>query len=265
MKLIVTTLLLSLSLMASSGVHWQKVEKKFKPIANTSSYSGHKSPKYELIGLKDNAKVEVDYYLSTLEKKKVEYKSGGVALPKSGYDTYHALVANIETPNALYSATTYIFKHGRPSPVSPTKLTSLNKSKFEIRPILLPREHDRYTADQKYGFRLYFDDKIVANQSISFVTSNGTKIDTKSDKNAELQITMPSDFKDVKNSRRGNKPANFILSSSYQKDNKMFHTTLTMPYHINPNNHWQSQLYGLLVMFLGMIFGLFIYRRVKNG
>ena len=262
MRVLTIFILLLLSSEANDWIHWQKVEKKFKPIA--SHHGGHNVPKYELIALGEG-KVEVDYYLSTLEKKSVEYKREGIALPKSSYDTYHALVANVETPNSIHTAITYIYKHGRPSRVSPTKLTSLNKAKFEIRPILLPREHDRYISSKRYGFRLYFDDKILANQTISIITSNGTSIDSISDSSGEFFIKLPSDFKDVKKSRRGNAPANFIIRSSYQDEKRVYDTTLTMPYHINPNEYWQSQVYGILVMFLGMIFGFFIYRRVKNG
>jgi hypothetical protein len=262
MKRLLPILIVALSWLGAEGLVWHKAVKKIKPLTTNAHHGGHGGMShYELKGFKDGSKVSVDYYLANLEKKSMEYPKGGMCLPKSPFGNYHALVATGEIDGKVYSATTYIYKHGRPAKVSPTKLTSIDKVKFEIRPIHLPREHDRYTADKKYGFMLNFEGKPLANQSIKLSTSNGSKLSFTSDSNGELKVTLPSDFKEVKKTRRGNRPANFILSATYQN----YHTTLTMPYHINPNNHWQSIPYGILVMLLGMLAGFFIYRRVNNG
>lgn len=254
--------LLAFGLLNAEAMVWHKATKKIKPLTTNAHHGGHGGMShYELKGFKEDSKVTVDYYLANLDKKSMEYPNGGMCLPQSPFGNYHALVATGESDGKIYSTTTYIYRHGRPAKVSPTKLTAINKAKFEIRPIHLPREHDRYTADKKYGFVLYFEGKPLANQSIALTTSNGSTLNFTSDSNGEFKITLPSDFKEVKQTRRGNKPANFILTSAYQN----YHTTLTMPYHINPNNHWQSIPYGILVMLLGLLAGFFIYRRVNNG
>jgi len=257
-KKLITLILFTLSLLGAEALVWHKASKKIKPLGGHGGHSRGMSH-YELKGMSEGAKV--DYYLANLEKKSMEYPNGGMCLPKSPFGNYHALVANSQADGKIYSATTYIYRHGRPAKVSPTLLTAINKAKFEIRPVHLPREHDRYTANKSYHFALYFDTQPLANHTVEFSTSNGTTLNLTSDAKGRFSITLPSDFKEVKKSRRGNKPANFIAKSSYQNHI----TTLTMPYHINPNNHWQSIPYGILVMLLGLLAGFFIYRRVNHA
>jgi len=262
MKRLLSILLVTWSLLGAEGLVWHKATKKIKPLTpNPHAQHGGGMSYYELQGFVEGSKVSVDYYLANLDKKRVEYQKNGITLPKSPFGNYHALVASGEIEGKNYFATTYIYKHGRPSKVSPTKLTAIAKATLEIRPIHLPREHDRYSADKKYGFRLYFKGKPLAKKSIAFSTTNGTKLNFTSNQNGAFKVVLPSDFKEVKKTRRGNRPANFILTSTYQN----YHTTLTMPYHINPNNHFQSIPYGILIMLLGMLAGFFIYRRVQNG
>lgn len=251
-----------MSSLGAEGLVWHKATKKIKPITTNAHHGGHGGMShYELKGFKEDSKVTVDYYLANLEKKSMEYPNGGMCLPQSPLGNYHALVATGESNGKIYSTTTYIYRHGRPAKVSPTKLTTINKATFEIRPIHLPREHDRYKASKSYNFELYFDGKPQANSKVAFSTSNGMTLELQSDAKGRFSVTMPNDFSEVKKSRRGNKPANFILTSTYQN----YTTTLTMPYHINPVNHWHSIPYGILVMLLGLLAGFFIYRRVNNG
>lgn len=252
---------MAVGLLNAEAMVWHKATKKIKPITTNAHHGGHggKMSHYELKGVNQGAKV--DYYLANLEKKSMEYPNGGMCLPPSPYGNYHALVATGESDGKIYSSTTYIYRHGRPAKTSPTLLTTINKAKFEIRPTYLPREHDRYKASKSYHFELYFDGKPQANTKVAFSTSNGSMLEVQSDAKGKFSVTMPNDFKEVKKSRRGNKPANFILTSEHQN----FHTTLTMPYHINPINHWHSIPYGILVMLLGLLVGFFIYRRVNNG
>ncbi len=255
--------LLSMSLLGAAGLHWEKA--KFRPVSTSAAHGAHGgdggSAHYRLAGIEEGMSAEVTYTLANLEQKKMSYPIGGMCLPESPWGNYHALTANAEHNGIRYSATTYIYKEGRPAKASPTKLTTTGKSPFEIRPIHLPREHDRYTASMQYGFVLIRDGKPLADTKVSFESTNGTKMELVSDKYGRFTLELPSDFKEVAKSRRGNKPADFILSS----EDGSYRTSLTMPYHINPNEHWQSVPYGVLTMLLGMLAGLLLYRKVKNG
>jgi hypothetical protein len=187
-----------------------------------------------------------------------------INLPRSMYDNYHAISAKVIDKNSIYGATYYIYKHGKPSHTSPTKITALDKLAFEIKPNPLPREHDRYKESKEYSFLVTFNNKPVSAE-VNLTTLNGTKLSFKSDKNGVLKFSMPKDFEDVKNSRRVNPASYFILSSNITEGDKEYYTTLSMPYYVNPTNHWESVPWGVATMILGFLLGLFLYKRSQNG
>ena len=227
-------------------------------------HSGMKTAMYQLVGYNGSQDAKVTYILSTLEKKDIKLKANMINLPKSKFANYHAICAEITDINKVYAATYYIYKHGMPSKTSPTKLTGMDKLTFEIKPNPLPREHDRYTSSKKYSFLVTFENRPMETE-ILLTTHNGSKLKLKSDKDGILEFIMPNDFKDVKNSRRANPASYFTLSSGITKDSKEYYTTLSMPYYVNPVDYWQSIPYGALVAIIGFLFGLFLYRRSKNG
>jgi hypothetical protein len=239
-------------------------QKAAKEHGGGHNHGGMKTAMYQLVGYNGSQEANVTYILSNLEQKEIKLKANMINLPKSMYDNYHALSAKVTDKDTIYGASYYIYKHGKPSRTSPTKLTHLDKLKFEIKPNPLPREHDRYKESKSYSFLVTYENKPVSTD-IKLTTLNGSEIDLKSDADGVLEFVMPKDFKDVKNSRRANPASYFILSSHIQKDAKAYYTTLSMPYYVNPVNHWQSIPYGVVVMVIGFLFGLFLYKRSKNG
>ncbi|NOQ32128.1 MAG: hypothetical protein GQ570_13510 [Helicobacteraceae bacterium] len=229
-----------------------------------SHHGGGKVSMYELINFTPSQNAKVSYIFSTLEKKSIELAPNTATLPKSGVNNYHALIAEVSEDNRVYSAIYYIYKHGKPSQTSPTKLTSLQKVEFEIKPNPLPREHDRYSGSKEYSFLVTLDSK-PQEIEVEFQTLNGTKKIYKSDANGVLKLTLPNDFKNVKHIRRANKASHFILSTKTTKNNKEYFTTLSAPYSVNPTNYWQSVSLGLITAIAGFIIGIFIYRKRKNG
>jgi len=226
---------------------------------------GMKTAMYQLVGFNGSMDVDVQYYLSNLENKPLAMDANMINLPRSMYDNYHALVANVSKDNVNYSAVYYLYKHGRPSKTSPTKLTSLKKASFEIIPNNLPREHDRYYGSKSYEFILRFKEKPLQNQHITLTTLNGTNQEIFTDSEGKFKISLPNDFENVQVGRRANQPSYFILSSSIKNDAKEYHTTLSSPYHVNPTDYWSSIPAGMSIAGVGFAFGLLLLWRRNHG
>ena len=263
MRYFITALLFSISLYAEAYINWQP------PIAKASAkdhnqHSGRKAKQLQLNNSDSTANTEVFYLLSTLEKRDLVLKNGLVTLPRTGVDNYHALVVNQAGENNVNSSVRYIYNYGRPSKTSPTKITEIKKSELEIHPVLLPREHDRYTGSISYAFELSFKEKNLPNISIEFTTSNGSSETLKSDETGKFKATMPNDFKEVKPGIRANRPSEFILKASHIYEGITYSTTLAMPYHVNPTDYWRTQTLAIVLLVLGLIIGIFMFRNIHK-
>lgn len=224
-----------------------------------------KTAMYQLVGFNGSMSADVKYHLSNLEIKPLKMNANMVNLPRSMYDNYHALVTNVTKGDDYYTSVYYLYKHGKPSKTSPTKLTFKQKGLFELVPNHLPREHNRYYGSKTYSFILMYENNVVSNESVKLTTLNGTTKDLFTNENGEFSVTLPNDFKNVKTGRRSNLPSYFILSSSIKKGDKNFHTTFSNPYHVNPNDYWSSIPAGFGFAGLGLLIGLVILKRRKNG
>lgn len=266
MKLILIALLCSLSLQAQDYINWQPPVVKEKKDAHQGhgGHGGRKAKQFEVNNCDHNAISEAYYLMPTLEKKPLIPEHGLVSIPRTGMDNYHALVINQKKDKSVNSSVRYIYSRGRPSKVSPTKITQIQKSELEIAPILLPREHDEYKGSQSHDFELRFKGKALGQTSVTFTTSNGTKEILESDENGKFSITVPNDFEDVKVGRRKNKAAEFILGASYINQDITYTTTLSMPYYVNPVDYWNSREAGLVVLIVGLILGLYLFRNINK-
>lgn len=266
MKYFITALLFLLPLQAQGFISWQKpVVKAQKPNhQNHGGHGGRKAKQLQLHNSNPVAHSEAFYILSTLEKRELSLENGLVTLPKTGVSNYHALVINQTYENNVNSSVRYIYGHGRPSKTSPTKITHMKKSELEIAPSPLPREHDRYASSRTYAFELRFKGKAFPNATVTLSTSNETEETFKSNEDGEFKVTIPNDFKDVKTGRRANKAAEFMLKASHLDNGINYTTTLAMPYSVNPVNHWQNRTMGLIVLVIGLIVGLFLFRNINK-
>jgi hypothetical protein len=214
---------------------------------------------YDISSIDANATIV--YIKPNLEKKELKYKKM-LTPPRAGYAGYSTLAITSIKDNHTYSATRYIYSHGRPAPHTPRELLALQNSKLEIKPTPLSREHDRYKASNWYKFLVIYDKKILADTNVMLSTQNGTTKEYKTDSNGVLRVVLPNDFENVKPNRRANKPSEFSLEVS--KEN---HTsTLTMPYSVNAQDYWQSRNEGFIAIVAGFILAIggFMIGR-KNG
>jgi len=186
----------------------------------------------------------------------LEPNEGKFAIPKTGLDNYHALVAEKTTGNVIESAIRYVSLRGKPSGHSPSELTAQQKASFEIVPAPLPREHWHYTSGKNAVFTLRLLNEPIAGAMVFLTTANGTTVDTITDSNGKFAFQLPEDFEKIIPGRRKNAPVEFRIEAEVEKDGKQYFSSLSDKYYVNPN-HWQSFQGGLLVMALGMGVGLF--------
>lgn len=233
--------------------------------AVASKHGGHgkgESAMFALMNMENNTSAKL--ILPDLTSQSLAFKLNTVLLPKPSMGGYYAMVAEGNGTNAIFSAVRYLSLQGRPSKISPTKLTALPKASLEIVPNPLHREHDRYTASKSYQFVLRFHDQALANTVVSLETHNTPAQTVTTDAAGKFTITLPNDFKNVQIGRSENKPSEFLLTTQHREGETLYQSSLTMPYSLNPNDYWQSQTYGAGAIFIGFLGGILLYRRTKK-
>ncbi len=185
---------------------------------------------------------------------------GKAALRPDGINNYRALAAVRRDSTLVESALRYQFSAGgKPSGHSPAELTAAQKLPLEIVPDPLPREHWRYTGGRQAVFRLRFDGAPLADSWVGLETSNGSRLQARSDAAGRVAFTLPDDFSQVQPGRNNNRPAEFTVRSGAVADGVLYRTNLSAAYYVNPS-HWQSGGQALLVTGLGFLAGLGLVR-----
>ena len=247
-------------------INWQPpVVKQSK--AKMKGHGGHsfrKAKKFEVNNFNPNAATEAYYLLPKLEKKSLTVENALVSLPRTGIDNYHALVVIQKHEKSIRSSVRYIYSRGRPSEISPTKITAFEKSALEIEPVLLPKEHNEYEGSDTYDFIVRFNGKPLVNQSIAFATSQETTETLTTDDDGRFSLTLPNDFTNVVMNKRGNKAAEFVLKTSYTHEGVEHANTFTMPYYVNATDYWKDEFGGALLLFLGLILGIYLFRNINK-
>lgn len=266
MKKILFFLLLGVSLWGyGKGVLYWAPHGCDEGKATASKHGGHgkgESAMFALMNSEENTSAKL--ILPDLSEKALSFTLNTVMLPKPSMGGYYAMVAEVSTATRVQSAVRYLSLQGRPAKVSPALLTALSKSALEIVPDPLHREHDRYTASKSYRFILKFQNKPLKNATVTLETHKTPIQNYMSDERGSFTITLPNDFTDVRVGRSENKPSEFLLSVHHNDNFTAYTSTFSMPYHINPNDFWQSQSWGIGAIFLGFLGGIFLYRRHKK-
>jgi hypothetical protein len=198
-----------------------------------------------------------------LTTEALSMKHGGVTLPGSGMDNYHAIVAEKDWGDHKEAVIRYEYQHGRPSKQSPSRLAAQQKTKFEIVPDPIPREHYRYHSQQRWGFLVRYDGAPVADLKVELQTSNGSRLEAVTDAGGRVEFQIPDDFPEVVKGERDSRSGQFTLSGEYFQGGVRYTTQLNADYRVNPG-HWQSTPLGLAVIGFGFVAGSLL-GRVKNG
>lgn len=198
--------------------------------------------------------------LSTLPLKA---NMGTITIPSTGVDNYHAVVAEKDWGNLIEAVVRYEYLRGKPSGQSPTKLSGVQKTAFEVVPAPIPRGHYRYYSDQEWGFLLRFMNRPVPNHPVVMETANGSEVRGVADKQGLVRLHMPDDFPNVIEGVRDNRGAELIVSAEYTVDDITYQSALSAEYRIN-QRHWKSLELGVVVAGLGMLVGGIIGRKKNN-
>jgi len=175
-----------------------------------------------------------------------------IGIKSTGKNNYHALIASRQTNTMTETAIRYVYMHGRPTGHSPSALTAAAKSDLEIVPAPLPREHRLYTSNHPAKFLLRFNRVPLKNFPVAVNTSNGSRLNLKTDEKGMLSIHIPDDFASVKPGSSNNPPAEWRIEAVYSRNGRNFRTVLSAAYHADPN-HWQPLSWGLAAVAGGML------------
>lgn len=237
--------------------------KGVKPKAENSQrhqHGGRRGAKQiRLVGA-DGAKITVwKPDLSTIVLGKKHVMHGTITLPRTGVSNYHAIVAEKDWGDSKEAIVRYEYLRGKPSKNSPTILSAAQKTEFEIVPDPIPRGHYHYYSGQEWDFITRFKDKPVPNLPVVFETSNGTRMEAKSDSDGRVSFLLPVDFPDLVPGKRERLSSDFMLSAEYRDGDMTYQSALSAEYQINRLN-WRSVGWGSAVMIVGMVAGGFIGR-----
>jgi hypothetical protein len=215
------------------------------------SHDRHGSKQFML----ENAEgASITLWKPDLTSQPLKPSHGGFALPGTGMDNYHAIVAERTWGGSSESLIRYAYLFGRPSKHSPRELTAAVKTDLEIAPDPIPREHYRYYSNHTWGFRLRLHGLPAAGVPLTLRTDNGTNLEAVSDDTGRVVFLLPDDFPHVQDGERDTRSAGFTVSAEKHEAGIDYRTTLAADYQINPD-HWQSTPLGLMAAGFGMLAG----------
>ncbi|MCU7931635.1 MAG: hypothetical protein KZQ90_12605 [Candidatus Thiodiazotropha sp. (ex Codakia rugifera)] len=229
-----------------------------KPIEQPSH--DHRGAKQ--IALENGEGATITLWKPDLTTQTLILEHGGITIPKTGIDNYHVVVAEKDWGNQKEAVIRYEYMFGRPSKQSPSKLTTVEKTDFEIVPDPIPREHYRYHSMQTWGFLVRLHGKPIPNLELILQTTNGSQQTAISDRNGRVEFQIPDDFPNIVAGERDKRSAQLTISSRYRKGDIAYQTQLNADYRVNPT-HWQSSQLGLWVVGVGMLAGGYLGRTRK--
>jgi hypothetical protein len=140
---------------------------------------------------------------------------------------YHWLTAT-DAQGLRFASTVHYFANPGPSP---RKTLQQIKLPLEIKPLNLPREHQRFRANENWDFIVLADGKPVARTQVEMETSNGSKATLTTDNNGIVSVNFPDDFAAYAEKHKnhamghashGRKSAQFVLSVEYHDRTSAF-------------------------------------------
>lgn len=202
--------------------------------------------------------------LTTISLTEKHLMHGTITLPSTGLDNYHAIVAEKDWGNSKETIVRYEYLRGKPSKKSPTILSGAQKTEFEIVPDPIPRGHHHYLTGTEWSFITRFKGKPVPNLQVVFETTNGSRIEAKSDANGRVSILIPTDFPNLVTGKRDKRSSDFMLGAEYNNGGINYQSALSAEYRVNRSN-WRSVGWGSFVALIGMVAGGFIGRSRNNN
>lgn len=210
--------------------------------------------------LADGEAATIEQWSPNLARQPLETTRGSVTPKGTGVDNYHALVATRGNDTAVR----YVALRGKPSDRSPGDLFAATKAALEIVPTPYAREHARYTAGRHAVFTVRLDGQPLARHTVALETTNGTRRFKNTDGDGVVTFLLPEDFADVQTGRSNNAPADFVVSTTAERNGQPHRFAMSADYHVNPRA-WQSVDAGLASALAGLVSGLGFLRLVRRG
>jgi hypothetical protein len=233
-----------------------------RQVTPAPAHQHHGGPKQ--IALADADQARLTFWKPDLSSQPLQVGQGHVTLPTTGMDNYHALVVEADSGERVETLIRYEYLRGKPSKRSPAELAGLQKTRFEIVPDPIPREHYHYFSDQTWGFLLRLDGRPVPNTEVVLQTDHGSRVTGITDQAGRVSLRLPDDFPDIRPGERDKRSAGFRVSAQIPADGLTYHTTLSADYRVNPA-HWQSFGWGAVLVGLGFLAGGVIGRVGKGN
>ena len=226
------------------------------------AHQHNQGPKRITLAHADQA--SITFWKPDLTQQSLQADNDQVTLPRTGMDNYHALVVERDSGDRVDTLIRYEYLRGKPSERSPAELAALPKTRFEIVPDPIPREHYHYFSDQTWGFLLRLDGHPVPDTEVILQTDHGSQITGVTDQTGRVSLQLPDDFPDVQPGERDERSAEFRVSAQIPVNDLTYHTTLSAEYQVNPA-HWQFFGWGVAMAGLGFLAGGVIGRVGKKG
>lgn len=248
---------------------WQPAPPEIKTETAAGGHAGHGRDRgaqpFILKGDIDGVSLpEAELWLPTQVRRPLSVNADGkVAVKGTGIGSYHMLFARKQHDASNEVAMRYLHMQGRDTDVSPEELVTSPKAMLDITPDPLTREHQRYLSLKPANFVISYNGEPLAQQRVTLKTTNGSEIAALTDKSGRVSLELPDDFSDVQSGRSNNRPADFVVATSLERDGYSYQTTVSAAYYVNPS-HWRSLSGGLLAMFAGVVSGLLVLRRSRN-
>lgn len=190
-------------------------------------------------------------------------RHGTITLPPSSMEGFHAIVVERDWGDSRETLLRYLDLRGKPSGHSPRELLAAEKSRFEIVPDPLPREHRRYQSGETWGFRLRFDGRPVAGVTVTLTTTHGTVTKGVSDTDGGVMLTLPDDFPDLVEGVKTRRSAGFRVAAEHRHQGIGFQTSLDADYRVSPD-HWRPRSWGLVLAGFGLVAGGLLGRHIQH-
>ncbi|MCU7935830.1 MAG: hypothetical protein KZQ99_13255 [Candidatus Thiodiazotropha sp. (ex Dulcina madagascariensis)] len=234
------------------------------PENNPAAEPSHDRRGAKKIALENSEGASVTLWKPDLSTQPLTIGHGGVTIPNTGIDNYHAVVAEKDWGDHKEVVIRYEYLFGRPSKQSPSKLAGAEKADFEIAPDPIPREHYRYHSQQTWGFLLRLHGRPLPDLEVTLQTTQGSQRRAITDQNGRVEFQIPDDFPNLVEGERDKRQAQFTVSSEHRQGDVTYTTQLNADYRVNPT-HWQSTRLGLLVVGIGFLAGGFLGRVNRAG
>lgn len=119
-----------------------------------------------------------------------DFGDGSYKIESRGIGNYHWVTAEDQSGLRFASTVKYF---SNPGP-APREMLAQDKLKLEVRPLILPREHGRFRANEQWEFLVKLDGKPVTETTIHLQTSNGSHLQATTNAQGIANLAFPDDF-----------------------------------------------------------------------